>query len=159
MIFNRYYSNRFTLLELIATVVIISLLAAMALPAYQKYAMRASAAQAEQEMQRIVTLLEKNKSRNFNYRGFQLEGGGNSITLPVNALTAQVKYEITVRDGTDTTKKLTDTTAQGFSWVIMAQSKDSKNFGFLMTSTGVKCKNKTSSLVNYSGCGTGSEAW
>ena len=52
----------FTLIELMVVVVIVAIFAAIAIPSYQNFIRRSTTAQAQQEIQRIVTLLERNKS-------------------------------------------------------------------------------------------------
>lgn len=142
----------FTLIELMVVVVIVAIFAAIAVPSYQAYIRRAQASQAQQEVQRIAGELERWKSRNFNYIGFT-DAESKSIA----------KYAaFEVRDGADTSKQLTDAGAIGQSWVIKAINDDGSNFTFLMTSTGLQCKNKTKANVTYTTCGTaatGTEEW
>ncbi|QER38445.1 prepilin-type N-terminal cleavage/methylation domain-containing protein [Acinetobacter suaedae] len=154
----------FTLVELMIVVVIVAIFAAIAIPSYQEYVRRAIAAQAQQEMQRISTELERSKTRNFNYLGFP-----STVVLPVGATGSAVQYTITVSDGADVSKSLTDSTASGQSWVMQGIWKTSEttnvdNFSFLMTSSGVRCKNKTkanitATNVDNATCGTGREEW
>jgi len=79
--------------------------------------------------------------------------------LPVGATGSAIKYRITVRDGDDTTKTLTDPTALGQNWVIRAEASDPNNFTYLFTSNGLRFKNKATSYVTYITCGTGAEPW
>ncbi|MCH7335853.1 type IV pilin protein [Acinetobacter sp. NIPH 2699] len=154
----------FTLVELMVVVVIVAIFAAIAIPSYQEYVRRAIATQAQQEMQRISTELERSKTRNFNYLGFP-----NTVVLPVGATGAAIQYTITVSDGTDVSKSLTDSTASGQSWVMRgmwkaADTTNVDNFSFLMTSSGVRCKNKTKANITATNidnatCGTGREEW
>lgn len=60
----------FTLIELMIVVVIIAIFAAIAIPSYQQYVMRANTSMAQQEMQKIAEQLERHKAKNFTYRGF-----------------------------------------------------------------------------------------
>ncbi|EXF58528.1 prepilin-type N-terminal cleavage/methylation domain-containing protein [Acinetobacter radioresistens] len=150
----------FTLVELMVVVAIVAIFAAVALPSYQEYTRRAVASQAQQEIQRLVTQLERNRARNFNYKGFSTTP--DPVVIPVGATDAAIKYTITVRDGADPSLALTNIGAAGQSWAIRAVSNDSKNYNFLQTSTGLKCKNKAANLVTFTTCGTevtGSEAW
>lgn len=143
-------SKGFTLIELMVVVVIVAIFAAIALPSYQEYAKRANAAQAQQEIQRLASELEKWKSRNFNYLGFGL-----------NANIVQ-GYSFDIRDGSTSNPLLTASTASGQTWVIRAEHTANKNYTFLMTSTGIRCKNKTKANVTFTSCGTittGSEVW
>ena len=64
----------------------------------------------------------------------------------------------------DTSKKLTDDGAVGRSYAIKALSKEAnnKNYTYLLTSSGLRCKNKTSANVSYTDCGSatnGMEGW
>lgn len=152
----RSSSKGFTLIEIMVVVVMVAILAAIAIPSYQQYIRRANASEAQQAMHNLAVQLEKSKSRNFNYKGFTQGNQSNLISIP-NA--SNVKYTISVRDGDNTSLQLTDSNALGQNWVILASSSDPKNYGFLFTSRGLKCKNVTSSLVTYSGCGTDSEVW
>jgi type IV pilus assembly protein PilE len=55
---------------------------------YQVYTRRASAAEAQQEMQKLAEQLERHKSRNFSYRGFNPQFLYNATgTTPFNAMT------------------------------------------------------------------------
>jgi type IV pilus assembly protein PilE len=162
---KRHPVSGFTLIELMVVVVIVAIFAAIAIPGYQEYARRTLAAQAQQEIQQLANLLEKNKTRNFNYLGFLTTP--NPIVLPVGATGTAIKYTITVHDGTNTAQALTAANAAGQSWVITAESSDAKNYSFLMTSTGLRCKNKTlanitATSITDATCGTdvtGREEW
>ena len=139
----------FTLIELMVVVVIVAIFAAIAIPSYQAYVHRAQASQAQQEVQRIASELERWKSRNFNYINF-VDPEPKTV----------INYSFEVKDGTDTSKVLTDQHVAGQSWTIKAENTQGNNFSFLMTSTGVQCKNKTKANVTYINCGTtGSESW
>lgn len=140
----------FTLIELMVTVVIISIIAAIAIPSYQAYVRRAEASQAVQGAQQIAALLERHKARNFGYQGFNLTTAG---------VAAPHTYSFELKDGADTSKLLTATDAAGRSWVLKATTTNNLNYNFLMTSTGLRCKNLTEANVTYTGCGVGSEAW
>lgn len=140
----------FTLIELMVVVVIIAILAAIAIPSYQAYVRRAQASQAQQEMLRISALLERHKARNFSYKGFDLSAQ-TYVTPPT--------YGFDLKDGADTTKALTATDASGRSWVLKVTTSNTQNYNFLLTSSGLQCKNKTAANVSYTTCGTGSESW
>lgn len=142
--------NGFTLIELMVVVVIVAIFSAIAIPSYQAYVRRAEASKAQQEMQKIAASLERHKARNFSYKGFDLSA--QTISTPRT-------YSFELKDAADTSKLLTATDASGRSWVLKATTTDAKNFNYLLTSSGIRCKNTTAANVTYTGCGTGGEAW
>lgn len=159
----------FTLIELMIVVMIIAMLTAIAIPSYQMYARRANAAAAQQEMQKLAEQLERHRSRNFSYRGFNPQFLYNStgnvpfnattqtLTLPLNGTV--VTYTLTIVDSMTGNPMLTDSTAIGQGWAIKAVSTDVKNFSLLMNSLGTKCKNVSSTIITYTACGAGGESW
>lgn len=169
-----YQSKGFTLIELMVVMVIVAIFAAIAIPSYQTYMRRADVSMVQQEMQKIAEQLERHKSKNFTYRGFDpnyiydVPAGTplNSVTLPRGATGSAIKYTITIRDAEDPTKLLTDASIppviRARAWTMKAEGSDTRNYDLLMTSTGLRCKNKTKSLVTYTGCGSvsaGREEW
>ena len=171
---GRGQSKGFTLIELMVVVVIVAIFTAIAIPSYQEYARRADVSMVQQEMQKIAEQLERHKSKNFTYRGFDpnyiydVPAGTplNSVTLPRGATGSAIKYTITIRDAEDPTKLLTDASIppviRARAWAMKAEGSDTRNYDLLMTSTGLRCKNKTKSLVTYTGCGSvsaGREEW
>lgn len=163
----------FTLIELMMTVAMVGVLAAIAMPTYKVYTMRADAAQAEQEILKLSETLERHKGRNFSYKGFRpdylyrnsnnniisFKAATQEVTLPLGAVGGDVKYSVFIRDIGEGNPLLTGSTAMGRGWAIKAVSNNPNNFTFLATSTGVRCKNKTAENVDYAGCGVGTEGW
>lgn len=149
-------SSGFTLIELIVVVVIVAIFAAIAIPSYQDYVRRANASQAQQEMMHLSALLERHKARNFSYRGFT----PTATVLPVGAVNDAIKYNIMIVDSATNNPLLTVATASGRGWAIRALSTDERNFSYLLTSTGMRCRNKTATNVGFVNCGTvGNEEW
>lgn len=153
------FNKGFSLIELMFVIVILGIILAIAIPGYQSYALRANASSAEQAIQDVAMSLNKHRTRNFNFRGFALTP--DPMVLPVNSSGNNIKYAITVRDGNNVSLKLTDAAALGQQWAIRAESKNPKNYTYLMVSTGFRCKSKTAANVTYENCGTGadSEKW
>lgn len=146
-------NDGFTLIELMVVLIIIAIIAAIAIPSYQAYSRRALAAQMQQEMQRISVLLERHKARNFSYKGFNLSTQG---------IVAPRTYIFDLKDGADTARTLNDSAdppVSGRTWALKGITDNPQNYNFLMTSTGLRCKNKTKANVVYTGCGVGSEPW
>lgn len=150
----------FTLIEVMVVVVVITILAAIIYPNYQDYVRRATAAQAQQEMQNIANQLERFKSKNLTYQNFDLKdlytsnSSSDVITTPIGG-NGTAQYKISLKDLSDTSKALNNSAATGFGWVMVAESvNDAKNFNLFMTSEGNRCKTKDS--VTFAGC-TGSD--
>lgn len=120
----------FTLIELMITIVIVAILAAIAYPSYTQYMERRDLAIAKQEALRISAELERFKSKNFSYKGFDasylytyesVDNDGNAIaanyydkttgklSLPLGTTTSTSKYTLTLVDGGTGHKPLTIT--------------------------------------------------
>lgn len=118
----------FTLIELMVTVFVISILAAIAYPSYTQYMERRDLAIARQEALRLSAELERFKSKNFSYKGFDAsylytytstDSDGNStsasyydkatgqLLLPIGSTTSTAKYKLAVVDGGTAHKPLT----------------------------------------------------
>lgn len=148
------YKKGFTLIELMIVVMVIAIIAAIAFPNYQSFVRRSDEAVAQQRIQQIATELEKYKARQFNYLNYSIESGMDYYPTSTNA-----KYTFSVKDGDAPTKALTDTTATGRNWVILATPSASypKLQQFVMTSTGLKCKKEQGSTIDL-GC-SGEASW
>ena len=147
----------FTLVELMIVVVILAIIAAIALPSYQQYIRRTHENRAQDQIQSLAMNLENHKARQFNYLGFT--PGSTDITLPIGAIGSSIKYNVSVRDANSGNKTLVDTTALGSSWAIKAEALDNRLYSYLLTSKGIRCKNKVKANITYSDCGGGGEIW
>ena len=149
--------NGFTVIELMIVVVIISVLAAIALPSYEDYVLRNNAKSAEARMLQIAQSIETYKSRNFSYRNY---------SPATETVGSPVKYNISIV-GTaslndDNQIVTTSLASEGAGWVMKAVPVNTKNYTYLMNSQGVKCRNKLASKVTYLDCGAdsdGKESW
>lgn len=147
----------FTLIELMIVVVIISVIAAIALPSYQEYVLRNHAKATEARMLQIAQALETYKSRNFSYRNYSptTEAVGDPAKYNINIVgTASLD-----KDGKIVTTSLA---TEGTGWVMRATPVDAKNYTYLFNSQGVKCRNKLASKVTFLDCGAesdGGETW
>lgn len=160
-------SNGFTLIELMLALIIMGILATIAAGSYRSYTLNASASEVQQEILELSVLLERHRSRNYSYNGFDLNdyytgvanASSTNLNVPINSTTAKAKYVISLRQSSANDVSLLNSASNGRTWAILAKSNDSDNFSFLMTSTGIQCRNKAASLINFQGCGVGSEDW
>lgn len=84
----------FTLIELMVVTVIIALMVAIALPSYAQYVRTSHEKIVLQKIGDIALKLEKEKSRNFSYDGFQL--ASEDKTVKRSKSSNEIIYNITV---------------------------------------------------------------
>jgi type IV pilus assembly protein PilE len=89
----------FTLIELMITVAVIGILAAVALPSYLSYIQRGSRAEAREIMLEDAQFLERNYTESNRY---DKDSAGNAVVLPytTSPKSGTVKYNISVAYGT-----------------------------------------------------------
>ncbi|ENW83557.1 hypothetical protein F909_00568 [Acinetobacter sp. ANC 3929] len=153
-------NSGFTLIELMITVAIVAIIAAIAIPSYDTYIRRADLSTAQQEMLKVAELLEKHRARNFSYDGFVLKGistnqgpyysvasaTNTTLLLPLTATSGNQKFTLTLTVNTQT-------------WFLKAVSQSPRNYSLLLTSAGLKCKTKTPANITASSCGNDAEDW
>ncbi|WP_296282247.1 type IV pilin protein [uncultured Acinetobacter sp.] len=177
------YIKGFTLIELMVTIVILAILAAIAIPMYQQYLLRSDLAVAKQVSLNIANELERFKSKNYSYKGFNpdyIYPGYNSILgtllLPVGSTNSNAKYTLTLVELTSK-KPLTIQSSggietadskqvRGLNWAIKvermkvssdtnAQPKEPKNYDLLLKSDGMRCMTTSNNAVkDFVSCGT-----
>ena len=138
-------THGFTLIELMITVVVVAIIAAIAVPSYQQYMRKQDLAIAKQEALRIASELERFKSKNFSYKGFDASyiyssynNSTGTLYLPVGSAAADGKYVLTLVDAdlstptSDTKKPLTvvksggvetadSQSVKGLNWAIKVE--------------------------------------
>lgn len=93
----RKNQHGFTLIELMITVVIIAILAAVALPSYNRYVVRSKRSAAQAEMMNIANIEQQYFIANRSY-GTKTTIESNGYALPSN-LTSVYSYDIAIGTG------------------------------------------------------------
>lgn len=166
-----------TLIELMVVLIIISIIAAIAFPSYRSYVERKDLALAKQTALNLATELEKFKSKNFSYKGFDVAHiypnyvkATGELYVPVDSTSISAKYKITLVD-IPTKKSLADTgnDVLGLNWAMKLERekeagssdlKQPRNYDLLITSTGMRCMTRTTDVVkDYTDCEGDYENW
>ncbi|AXY58931.1 MULTISPECIES: type IV pilin protein [Acinetobacter] len=176
-------NHGFTLIELMIVLIIVAIFMAIAIPSYQQFMRKRDLAIAQQESLRIAAELERFKSKNFSYKGFDPTfsyPGFNKETgelyLPVGATSSNARFLLTVVDSATknplniilSAGKETDASkaVRGLGWVMKVERiktgtgggalpKEPKNYDLLIKSDGLRCMTRTADMVkNFNDCGT-----
>lgn len=171
----------FTLVEMMVTLVIIAILAAIAIPSYRQYTVKNAESQVQAKMRQVQTELEAWRATNLTYRGFkprQVDSSGTvtyayANTTPANTKifvpdSTNPKYTITLLDGGDQTTSLVptstttiDLTGHPNGWRMLAEpNTDLTRYGakrMLLNSKGLACKDLTLD-INATTC-SGADTW
>ncbi|MBD9503854.1 type IV pilin protein [Pseudomonas sp. BGr12] len=134
---QRRWERGFTLIELMVTVAIVAILAAVAFPSYQRYVLRSHRVEAQAVLSEAAARQERYYSQNNAYAS---TAAGLNMTSNVNALQY---YSLAISNITATTYTLT-ATATG------AQAKDAPCLSLSLDQAGTR---------SNTGTGTGTTCW
>ncbi|MEQ5836532.1 prepilin-type N-terminal cleavage/methylation domain-containing protein [Marinobacter sp. NFXS9] len=97
----------FSLIELVVVVAIIGILAAIAIPSYQRYVQKTHRADAKAALKELAQSMEEAYARNYSFKG--LADGGSDTGTPNNAVlrgTSADFYNLTISSATANTYTL-----------------------------------------------------
>lgn len=120
----RYIHSGFNLLELLICISIISLLAAISVPAYQHYFLRANRLEAAQMLSQLAIALEQYQLEHHTY------AGGDFTTLHIPEYVANQHYQLKIR--------LADATTYEVQAIPQANQIDPLCGALILKSTGEK---------------------
>jgi len=132
----RHKARGFTLIEIMIVVVIIGVLSAIALPAYQSYIMKSRRADAKNAVLDMASRQERFFSINNNYSSTAADLGYSALPLDVNSGGASY-YSLSVTTSTGPSGFVAKATPTG------TQQKDSDCYTFQVDQTGVQSNLKS----------------
>lgn len=161
----------FTLIELMTTVAIVAILAAIALPSYRQYIQRAALKNTQASVLALSEQLTRHKARYLTFLNFSpsfgyayVGTGRKEIYLPVGSTLTNYQYKITLVDLSNRAQPLSSASATGQGWFMLAEpnpsdSVQSNNYSVVLSSRGLRCMSRATLLISAADCGSSGESW
>lgn len=156
------HNQGFTLIELMVTIAILSVLAAIAYGSYNRYIVRTAESQVEAKMQSLAMELDRYRSSRLTYRGFvpkkvSVDSNGQKTETheyddgnSVDTNNTKNKYVIAITNGANVSLVSDDLGFDGSQWVMFAvpnsEAMSDIKYKYVMTSTGQRCRSDRDSF-------------
>lgn len=151
----------FTLIELMVTVAIVAILAAIAIPSYRAFIIRNAESDAQRKMLMLSTELEQWRAKALTYKGFKPQSDNIAdSTGTINQPATNPRYTITLGHLVDDEfSTLHEGSGRANNWIMMATPIDLVGANsFLLSSQGLRCASNSSFDITEADC-TGATIW
>lgn len=151
----------FTLIELMVTVAIIAILAAVAIPSYRAFIIRNAESDAQRKMLMLSNELEQWRAKALTYKGFKPQSDNIAdSTGTINQPATNPRYTITLGHLVDDEfSTLHEGSGRANNWIMMATPIDLVGANsFLLSSQGLRCASNSSFDITEADC-TGATIW
>ena len=155
----------FTLLELLVVMVMITILAAIAIPSYDRYIAHSYQAKAQAEVLMLSERLESYRGRQLNYAGFtaEQESSPGLIYLPTDATAKNYRYKIEVLDLNTHQDLQQSVIGQGYKIIATpnpsAQRALRESPSYFLSSMSQKCASRVRLGATSQDCGATTQEW